>query len=133
MNCPICVQSVRVKGLCVYVSALCPVFQDMPWVKTLPFLNIFSSRKTNTVKSTTKAFHFYSPPTPKMSMSSSSSVGVILKCYFRIMTLRSHAFIEFICMMAAQVTVELFALLLHVRELSGTRLAWRLPIVTGVS
>jgi hypothetical protein len=38
------------------------------------------------------------------------------------MTLRLHAFIEFICMMAAQAAVERVAFLSRVRELSGMRL-----------
>ena len=122
VNYSICAQSVRVSCLCVcvYVSALCLVSQDMPWVKALRSLSIFNSRKTNTVKSTITAFHCVLPRTPKMSVSSSSSVGVILKCCFKSMTLRSHAFIEFICMMAGPVAVERVAFLLRAREISGT-------------
>jgi hypothetical protein len=108
-------------SVCIYVSTLCLVSQDMPWVKALRFLSVLNSRKTNTVKSTIKAFHCLLPRTPKMSMSSSTSVGVILKCCFKSMTLRSHAFIEFICMMIAPVAVEWVAFLLRARELSGTR------------
>ena len=57
-------------------------FQDMPWVKTQQFLGVFNSRKTNTLKSTTKAFLRVLPRTPKMSMPPSSSVGVNSKMIF---------------------------------------------------